>query len=465
MMNDLLRRARQRWPTATAVDSVTGSMSYAALEARACALAAGLAARGVGTGDRVLLAASNSPDAVAAMHAIWRIGAVLSWIHPSTPERKRERLAARLAARAVLIDTDLPGLAHAGDTGYAQRSADDLAAILFTSGSEGEPKGVMLQHGAMRAALDAIQSYLGYRSDDVVGTALPLSFDYGLYQLLLAANVGASASLLPELALLGKAESALRAATVLPLMPSIVALLRAANVRAWPGLRLITSTGAALAPAQIDWLLTHFPNATLYSMYGLTECKRISYLPPEWLARKPGSIGVAIPGTRVDIVDEGGASCPAGAIGELIVKGPTLMAGYWNDPPATARALRLQGGERALFTGDRAYRDGDGHLYFVGRSDDIIKSRGMKVAPKEVEAALLEIDGVIAAAVIGIDDAMQGQAIAAYVELAPGASLPVAVLRRQCAARLEAPLVPKYLHIVAALPRTPNGKIDKAALR
>ncbi len=465
MMNDLLRHARQRWPTATAVDSVAGSMSYATLEARACALAAGLAARGVGTGDRILLAASNSPDAVAAMHAIWRIGAVLSWIHPSTPEGKRERLAARLAARAVLTDPDLPGLALGGETDYAQRSADDLAAILFTSGSEGEPKGVMLQHGAMRAALDAIQSYLGYRSDDVVGTALPLSFDYGLYQLLLAANVGANASLLPELALLGKAESALRAATVLPLMPSIVALLRAGEVRAWPGLRLITSTGAALAPAQIDWLLTHFPKATLYSMYGLTECKRISYLPPEWLARKPGSIGVAIPGTRVEIVDEGGVSCPTGAIGELIVKGPTLMAGYWNDPPATARALRLQGGELALFTGDRVYRDGDGHLYFVGRSDDIIKSRGMKVAPKEVEAALLEIDGVIAAAVIGIDDAMQGQAIAAYVELAPGAPLAVSALRRLCAARLEAPLVPKHLHIVAALPRTPNGKIDKAALR
>jgi acyl-CoA synthetase (AMP-forming)/AMP-acid ligase II len=201
-------------------------------------------------------------------------------------------------------------------------------------------------------------------------------------------------------------------------------------------------------------------------MYGLTECKRCSYLPPEDLDRKPESVGIAIPNTELWIADEHGNRVAPGAVGELVIRGATVMRGYWNKPEATARKLRPGPlpGEQVLYTGDLCRLDEEGYLYFVARKDDVIKSRGEKVPPKEVEAALLEVRGVKEAAVIGVPHDLLGQAVVAYVALEEGVSITAKELQRACAARLEPHMVPQRIAIVPALPRSANGKVDKSAL-
>jgi acyl-coenzyme A synthetase/AMP-(fatty) acid ligase len=201
-------------------------------------------------------------------------------------------------------------------------------------------------------------------------------------------------------------------------------------------------------------------------MYGLTECKRCSYLPPEDLDRKPGSVGVAIPNTELWIVDDQGRRLGPNQVGQLVVRGATVMLGYWEKPEATAEKLRPGPlpGERVLYTGDYCRFDDEGYLYFVGRMDDIIKSRGEKVPPKEVEGVLLNLPGVKEAAVVGVPDPILGQAVKAFVVLETTASYTDKQIQRECQSRLEAYMVPREIVFVADLPKTQTGKIKKTGL-
>ncbi|MFL5438847.1 MAG: class I adenylate-forming enzyme family protein, partial [Myxococcales bacterium] len=210
-----------------------------------------------------------------------------------------------------------------------------------------------------------------------------------------------------------------------------------------------------------------FPKARIYSMYGLTECKRCTYLPPEDLMRKPGSVGIAIPNTELWLVDEQDRRLGRGATGQLVIRGATVMRGYWEKPEATSARLRPGPlpGEQVLYTGDLCRLDDDGYLYFVARMDDIIKSRGEKVAPKEVESALVEIAGVKEAAVVGVPDEILGQAIEAFVVPEQGASLTGQFLLAECRKRLEPFMVPQRILVVQELPKTSSGKISKTGLK
>ena len=201
-------------------------------------------------------------------------------------------------------------------------------------------------------------------------------------------------------------------------------------------------------------------------MYGLTECKRCSFLPPEDLERKPTSVGIAIPNTELWIVDEQGQKVGPDVVGQLVIRGATVMKGYWEKPEATAKRLKPGPlpGEQVLYTGDYCRLDEEGYLYFVGRMDDIIKTRGEKVAPKEVENVLFDVAGVKEAAVIGVPDELLGQAIKAFVVLEQGATLSERDLLRACQERLESFCVPKYVELVAELPKTDTGKIKKTGL-
>jgi acyl-CoA synthetase (AMP-forming)/AMP-acid ligase II len=209
-----------------------------------------------------------------------------------------------------------------------------------------------------------------------------------------------------------------------------------------------------------------FPGARIYSMYGLTECKRCTYLPPQDLERKPGSVGIAIPNTELWIVDEHGQKVGPGVVGQLVIRGATVMKGYWEKPEATAKKLKPGPlpGEMVLHTGDFCRLDEDGYLYFVGRMDDVIKSRGEKVAPAEIEAVLRSMPGVLEAAVVGVPDAVLGHAIKAFVVLDHDAETTPSALRAACRERLEPFMVPRTIELVDALPRTANGKVEKTAL-
>jgi len=366
-----------------------------------------------------------------------------------------------------------PAAATGEGVGPPRRAAIDvdLAAIIYTSGSSGDPKGVMLTHRNMLTAATSITSYLENVEDDVILGVLPLAFDYGLYQMIMAFRAGARLVLERSFAYPAQVLKAVvdEGVTGFPGVPTIFATLaemKTLKKYDFSRIRYVTNTAAALPVKHILLLKDLFPAARIYSMYGLTECKRCTYLPPEDIDRKPTSVGVAIPNTELWIVDEDDRRVAPGEVGQLVIRGATVMRGYWEKPEATAKKLRPGPlpGELVLYTGDYCKLDDEGYLYFVGRMDDIIKSRGEKVAPKEVENALMNVGGVKEAAVIGVPDELLGQAVKAFVVLEAGVTQSVRDLQRECQQRLEGFMVPKIIEIVAELPKTTTGKIKKTGL-
>jgi long-chain acyl-CoA synthetase len=446
-------------------------------------------------GDRIAISLDNSPEAVVAMFGALRAGCVFVSVNPrasvqylravlddagarvliTSPERCR--LLAEAAPgrnRVTCIDGGAAARTRNGGRGLrlirARRDVD-LAALVYTSGSTGEPKGVMLTHHNLASAAGAICTYLELTEDDVILNALPLSFTYGLGQLTTAFRVGATVVLersfaYPAILLETMARERV---TGLPLVPTAATLL----LRASPvsdrlaALRYITSAAAALPAATLRGLLEAFPRAQLFSMYGQTECQRASYLPPRAVGARPESVGVPIPGTSCTVVDEVGQPVTPGSVGELKVRGPHVMAGYWNRPEATRAVLRESphGAWRELLTGDLFRTDAEGYLYFVERKDDIIKSGGEKIAPRSIEQVIATHPGVSEVTVLGVPDEVLGQAVAAVVTPRPGVILSAVDIRRHCLEHLDAWQVPKIVDVRATLPTTLNGKVSRRTLR
>jgi amino acid adenylation domain-containing protein len=485
-VSDLLRQAAEHAPDKVALvgdDRVT----YRQLLLRTRQLASALRARGVGPGDRVAIFMSNTIDAAIAFWAILEADAVVVPINALTKSDKLSRLLGHCGAAALVTEQRLaniwrsarlpPVVCVAGETlpepsdpsSETSAKPDALALIMYTSGSTGNTKGVMLSHRNVTSAAASISSYLQLDHDDVIHGFMPLSFDYGLYQLIMSVRQAATLVLAPSFALPAQVlkQAAAERVTVFPGVPTVFSMLDELRTSSWDlsAVRTVTSTAATLTEKHIATIRRIFPEARIFSMYGLTECKRCTYLPPDDLERKPHSVGIAIPGTELWLVDKSGRRLGHDEVGELVIRGPTVMLGYWNDPEATAASLRPgpDPGERVLYTGDLCRLDADGYLYFVARTDDIIKSRGEKVAPKEVETVIAGIEGVHEVAVIGIPDEVVGEAIVAFV--VADEAVTEAAMIRACRDRLEAYMVPRSIMIVAELPRSPNGKIDRRSLR
>jgi len=331
---------------------------------------------------------------------------------------------------------------------------------------------VMLTHRNMLTAATSITTYLENREDDVILGVLPLAFDYGLYQMIMAFRMGARLVLERSFTFPGQVLSlmAKEKVTGFPGVPTIfatIAGLKSMSQYDLSAIKYVTNTAAALPVKHITMLRELFPKARIYSMYGLTECKRCTYLPPKDIDRKPESVGIAIPNTELWLVDEDGNKLGPNQVGQLVIRGATVMKGYWEKPEATARKIKPGPlpGETVLWTGDYCRLDEEGYLYFVARMDDVIKSRGEKVAPKEVENALMNIAGVREAAVIGVPDDLLGQAVKAFVVLDPGVTISEKDLQKESQKRLENFMVPKIIEIVPDLPKTTTGKIKKTDLR
>lgn len=509
-MSVLLHHDFDRWarehPGRTALVCGEARVPYADLARRARVLAAALQARGVRRGDRVAIFLENGIEFVAGVVAILRIGAVFMPINPTTKDDKLAYMLNDARASALLTEAPLSsvwspavgasssvhtvvvlGEGAAAPVGAAtmvpwpaEGDAElevpptidqDLAAIIYTSGSTGFPKGVMLTHLNMVSACRSVSTYLGLRDDDVILCALPLSFDYGLYQVLMAFRVGARVVLERNFTFPVKGLEVMAAerVTVFPGVPTMFSMLMVLkNLDRFDlgALRMMTNTAAALSEQHIRQLRAIFPQATLFSMYGLTECKRVSYLPPDQLDKRPTSVGRGMPNEEVWLVDDEGNRLPNGSTGELVIRGSNVMRGYWEKPEETAKRLRPGplAGEMLLYSGDLFRTDEEGWLYFVSRRDDIIKSRGEKVSPREVENAIHGLAGVYEVAVIGVPDEVLGQAIKAFVTLTPGTQLTEREVIRHCLAHLESFMAPKYVEFVDALPKTGTGKIKKTGL-
>ncbi|NUP53120.1 MAG: acyl--CoA ligase, partial [Catenulispora sp.] len=460
-----------------------GPVTYERLRERALQLAREVIRPAAAPGDRVLILAGNHADTVAAFFACSYADTVAVVVHPKIRLFHLRHIARDCDAVLALCDEELATTARAADVPAhvlqeppqpgptpgtpsaeeARRSPEEPACLIYTSGSTGMPKGVISPHRQMLFAVGAIGSQLGYAADDTVFSCLPLSFDYGLYQALLCAAAGAHL-------VLGGDESAGPAlarrleetgATVFPLVPHLAATLvrlMDRSGRAPSRLRLVTNTGAALPGPTVEALRRHLPGLDVRPMYGLTECKRVSVPEPDAWRTRPGSVGRPLPGTACRIADETGRTVPAGSAGELVVSGPHVMPGYWNAPDLTARRFRPDGrGGVELYTGDLCRIDEEGHLYFLGRGDDVYKAGGFRVSTLEVEAAALDIAGVEAAAVLRPDGGHPARLFA--VGAVTGDEL-----RAGLAERLEPAKIPPVCVVVDRMPLTPHGKPDRQAL-
>lgn len=485
-------------------------VDYASLHAESERFAAALRdSANLVDGERCVLFLENSVEAAVGVFGTLRAGGVFSVINPTTKADKLAFVLADCDASVLLTQASLlpvalsaaaraPGLRRivvvdgedngieAGAVSYARFLAAgapsrlpasigldiDLAMLVYTSGSTGNPKGVMMTHANVRFAATSVITYLESGRDEVVLSVLPLAFDYGLYQLLMCVKLGATLVLEKSFAFPQKILPLLdrERVTAFPLVPTMAALvvqLRNFDPDWAASVRCITNTAAALPPAHIRSLQERFPGARVYSMYGMTESKRCTWLPPAELARRPESVGIAIPGTQAWVADpSSGKPVAAGVIGELVVRGGHVMQGYWNNPEATAKSLKpgRYPWEKVLHTGDLFRMDEEGFLYFVGRKDDILKSRGEKVSPKEVENVLYAMHGVREAALVGVPDPVLGHALKALL-VVDDAAIDARAVIAHCRANLEEFMVPRSVEFRDALPKTGTGKIRRSALQ
>jgi len=503
LLHDSLLVAAHDHADKQAVVTKEARLTYAELLDQSSRLARALQEHGLERGDRVAIFMDNTAACTVSIFGTLIAGGVFMVVNPQTKADKlafilddseasvllTENSLARVftpaldeasSLRAVLSVGGADGSGRVRDfqavVDAAEPSPDDagtipndLAALIYTSGSTGNPKGVMLTHSNMVFAAGSISEYLRLSEDDRILSVLPLAFDYGLYQLLMSVRLGATLAL--ERSFVFPAETLRRLEseeiTVFPGVPTVYAtLLGMRTERTFPNVTRLTNTAAGLPPDFHHRLLERFPNALIFRMYGLTECKRVSYLEPELVHEKPTSVGKAIPGTETFVLDAEGRPVAPGETGVLYVRGPHVMAGYWRQPELTDYMLK-EGpvpGERMLCTHDFFSVDEEGYLYFLGRSDDIIKTRGEKVSPLEVENALYAIGGIKEAAVIGVPDELLGEAVRAYVVLEDGVEHTEQEIVAACRTRLESFMVPKEVVFLDELPKTTTGKIRKKGL-
>ena len=517
LVHEWLRRSAKRFPKKVALICGQERWTYEALDQYSNFLALALLQMGLRRQDRVVILLDNSSETVISLYGTLKAGGVFIILAGSVKGLKLRYILGNSGARFLIAHTSkasvvddalredvlgcrliwvghepavpdcLAGASvrwedlfvtvpeqteHDSTDMRFPRSIDvDLATLIYTSGSTGEAKGVMSTHYNMISAARSIIQYVGNQQDDVILNVLPLSFDYGLYQVIMAFMFGGTVVLEKSFLFLHSVlqHIAQERVTGFPIVPTIVAmLLKMQDLKKYDlrTLRYMTNTGAALPVEHIRKLRNLLPHVTIISMFGLTECKRVSYLSPDELNRRPGSVGKAMPNCEVFVVDEQGHELRPGQTGELIIRGSNVMQGYWNDPEHTSCTYKpgLYPADRILHSGDYFRTDEQGYLYFLGRKDDMIKSKGERISAKEVENCICSMDGVAEVAVLGVPDEILGQAIRAFIMPSSEARLTQEQALKYCSANMESFMVPKYVVFVDDLPRTPNGKINKKQL-
>ena len=373
-----------------------------------------------------------------------------------------------------LMWSELRELTNTGNT-FGRRIDNDMAAILYTSGSTGKPKGVVLSHRNMVVGAISVAGYIGNNADDIILSALPLSFDAGFSQLTTGFSVGASIVLLDYLLPRDVANTAGRFnVTGLTGVPPLWNQLVKVD---WPeeavaGMRYIANTGGAMPTTTLDKLRQQLPATTVYLMYGLTEAFRSTYLPPEEIDNRPTSIGKAIPNAEIKVVREDGSICGPGEPGELVHRGALVSMGYWNDPERTKQRFRpvpdqaneLPFEEMAVWSGDTVVKDEEGFLFFVGRKDDMIKSSGYRISPTELEEVIHGTGLVTECAALGVPHHELGQAVVIAAHSQSPDDHTYDAIITECKKVLPNFMVPATIVWQESLPRNPNGKIDRKRL-
>lgn len=513
-LHHLLEEGAARFGDRPALSHQETTLDYAGAWEQAWRTGAVLAGLGVGRGDRVAVYLDKRPETVGSIFGASVAAAVFVPVNPAlkgpqvayilgdcdvrvliTTRQRWESVrddakGCRDLAHVLLVDAD-PGeaadedevrvhdlstlLGEVAEAPPPSRAVDlDTAAILYTSGSTGRPKGVVLSHRNLLVGAESVSSYLGNHGEDVILAALPLSFDAGLSQVTTAFASGAHVVLVNYLLARDVVRLCARhGVTGLTCVPPLWIQLAAAD---WPpeataSLRYFANTGGRMPRATLTRLRELFPQANPFLMYGLTEAFRSTYLDPSEVDRRPDSIGKAIPNAEILVMRPDGTPCAPGEEGELVHRGALVAQGYWGDAARTAERFRpIPGGhdwrapELAVWSGDRVVADEEGFLYFVGRTDDMIKTSGYRVSPTEIEEVAYDSGLVRDAAALGLpDDALGHRVVVVVSPAADGfeAESLLAVFRRQ----LPRYMVPAEIVVRSELPRSPNGKFDRVLLR
>lgn len=495
----------RRFPQRVAVVDASRSLNYGELAGETEVLCAWLAEQGLRPGDRLGIRLARGWREVVAMTAAMRMGAVFVNLHSAQSATQLRHVMAdadirfllveapqveRLSRELAIVQPDPLDVVRDGGGFTLMRWTDpsvprpplglwepietELATLIYTSGSTGTPKGVMHSQANLLAYARNVASYLGAGPDDRVLSLLPLSFSYGLGQMLTTLYVGGclviQSSALPGDVLNALARYEITGLAAVPtLWRQLFDGLERSSV-ALPALRYITNSGGALSEQDARRLAQLLPSVQMYSMFGTTEALRSTYLPPEQFAMKPGAIGKAIPNVSVIVLAEDGRVCGPGEQGEMVHVGDQVSQGYWKRPDETARRFRRiwHDGrwQSAYATGDTVRIDEDGVLWFLHRADWMVKSGGFRISLEEVEHQLRATGLVAEAAAIAVEDELLGQAVIAVIGGPPAWVLDETALRHACLKLLPRYMVPRsFLRWPGTLPLLPNGKLDRVAMR
>jgi len=471
-LGQALLTACRRHGAAPALQGDSLRLSHAALADAAEAVATHLRTAGLQPDEPVHVQVANQPADIAALIGTWLAGGVVVAVHRSTPPVLAEALRQRTGARFGLdLTPDCSGLqTWPGDAPPPRPLLAGAAFVIFTSGSTGQPKGVVLTHAAFAGKLAQIQGLLQFGPADRTLLVLNLSFGFGLWVALLTLLHGGLLVMAPRFepaaVLRTLAEARITQAGVVPTMmralladPALAPALD--RVAAQGDLRQLLIGGELLGLSLAERLRAQFPRTALIDIYGLTETSTCDFFAfPADKTQRPGCIGRPAPGEQCRIADAQGRPLPVGAVGELQIRSPHMMAGYLDAPGLTAAALP----DGWLRTGDLALQHADGLVALMGRSKELISRGGNKLSPVEVEQALSAHPDVAAAMAVGRPDARLGEAIHVLVVPRAGCTLTVAGLRGHLAGRLEKFKHPDAWHRAEALPLGRTGKADRGAL-
>jgi len=465
-------------------------ISYAELLACAQAFGTHLRSQGLGAGEFAVLQMENSLEYVVALFGVFAAGATAVPVNPETPASDlnmilsdcgarvlitRDQILARLeqkieAPKVVVLAAPFEkNSAVFGGAPFDGPAPEPSAPamVLYTSGTTGRPKGTVLTHHNLAANTRSIVEYLGLTCEDSIVNVLPLFHSFGNSVLLTHLAVGGKIIIENRFAFPGQvvqAMQSLRPTGFSGVPTTFYILIHKTNFlqQDWSFLRYISQAGGGMREETVAQLRRSLPKTAIYIMYGQTEASaRLSWVPPDMLERKIGSIGVAIPGCELRVVDAAGQPVHGDEVGEIIARGPNIMQGYLNDPEGSAAVLR----DGWLYTGDMARVDEDGFLYIAGRKGDFIKSAGYRIGPAEIEEVIAagapEIEDV---AVFGVPDEVLGEAVAACV-CGPREEFDPVRIRNLCMGRMPLWKVPKYVIHTAQIPRTASGKKQYFVLR
>lgn len=494
----------ERMPDKVAVVCKTRSATFSQLHREALATAQCLRETGIAPGDRVGICMEKTLDQISVILGVLFANAVVVPILPrlkqpnvrhiiensgmvalvTDSDRMNEVLdfadITRLIVGHGTLDRDWPNLPYMRQfirpQMFFDRISNDNAAIIYSSGSTGRPKGILISHRNLADGTDIVADYLNTNENDRICCVLSFNFDYGLNQIWQTIRKGATLYL-HNLALPNDLFALLAAEkiTALPVMPVIITkmfdrqLKLATRSHDFSSLRYVCSTGGRLSDGMLNDLKTTFPVAKIYSMFGLTEAFRSTYLEPSQINSHPTSIGKAIPDCQVFVMDEKGEECPPNVVGELVHRGATVTKGYWQDPESTAKVFRSHPrfpGEVLVFSGDKARRDDEGYLYFVARGDEMIKTKGFRVSPTEVEAEVVRHPEIVDAVAFAVPNISVGEDVACAYTTIARQPIPEHILKQYLKAHLPSHMVPAFLIHFEGFPITGNaGKLDRKTIK